>query len=184
MKKLVLFFLSLVLLLPSAYAEEAPETVSQMTYVLKMPDVIREGLYTGEIKDGLPNGFGVFVTENSEGDQWHYIGAWENGAMCGDGGTYWESGQANVGTYADNTMVSGYYHASPTTNIYIDYSPNDHGCNTVKLYRTDDSLYFDGCVNPDTGNLHQGTIYTKDGKVFFSGELGDGFNWDYIYNIQ
>lgn len=181
MKKLVLFFLSLVLLLPSAYAEEAPGMVSQMTYVLKMPDVIREGLYTGEVKNGVPDGYGVFVAENSQGVQWHYIGNWKDGAMCGTGGHYWDNGRVTVGEFAGNEMTAGYIHDDPSTNMYVDYTPNEHGCGLVKLYRADDSIYFDGCFNPDTGAFHKGTIYTKDGKVFFSGEIGDGFDWDYIY---
>lgn len=182
MEKFVAFFVCLLLLFSVAVATE-PETemVVQMTYIAKMPDVIREGKYTGEVKDGVPHGFGIFETTNSAGVNWHYIGEWVNGNMTGQGGQYWDNGHCTVGTYENGTMISGHTYSSPSVHAWADYTPNDHGCISGIEYRSDGSVLFEGCINANTRQYHQGTVYTKDGKIFFSGELGEGFNWNLIY---
>lgn len=182
MKKLLAITLFLVLLFSLAQAEETlPETVVQMTYIVQMPEVIRKGKYTGEVKNGVPNGYGVFVTANSEGVVWHYLGEWLNGEMSGQGGCYWDNGQSNVGSYEHSDMVCGELHTSTSYNVWVDYHLNEHGCYEAIEYRTDGTVLFDGCINADTENYHKGTVYTKDGKVFFSGEIGEGFDWSLIY---
>ena len=178
MKKM-LFCLAIVLLLSFGMVAEA-ETVAQMTYIVKMPDVIREGKYTGEVQDGVPHGYGAFVTQNSAGVEWHYIGEWENGNMTGNGGQYWNNGRCTVGSYVDGNMICGNIHAEPNQNAWINYQPNEHGCYEGIEYRSDGSVLFDGCINAGTGKYHKGTVYTKDGKVFFSGEIGEGFNWNLL----
>lgn len=182
MKNLVLVSLVLALLFSVAFSEEnKTETVVQMTYILKMPDVIREGLYTGEVLNGVPHGYGVFTTVNSSGEPWHYLGQWENGVECGEGGCYWNFGQTQIGTYSNNAIVEGYTHTATTTNFWRSYTPNDHGCYDIIEYRTDGSVLFDGCMTVETGDYHIGTFYTKDNKVFLSGEIGEGFNWNLVY---
>ena len=175
-----LFCLAFVLLFSFSVIAEA-ETVAQMTYIVKMPDVIREGTYTGEVQNGVPHGYGVFVTKNSSGVYWHYLGEWENGEMSGNGGQYWDNGQSHVGTFAANDIVCGYMHQSASENVWINYIPNEHGCYEAIEYRSDGSVLLECCVNAETGNYHKGTVYTKDGKVFFSGEIGEGFNWNLLY---
>lgn len=182
MKKIVSFFVCLLLLFSVAFAAEPKtETVAQMTYIAKMPDVIREGKYTGEVKDGVPHGFGIFETTNSAGVNWHYIGEWVNGNMTGQGGQYWDNGQCTVGTYENGNMRCGHIWHSDGTHFWYDRTPNDHGCISCIAYRSDGSVLFDGCIGANTQQYHQGTVYTKDGKVFFSGELGEGFNWNLVY---
>lgn len=182
MKKLFAITLFFVFLFSFAIAEETKaDAVVQMTYIVKMPDVIREGKYTGEVQNGIPHGYGVFVTQNSEGIEWHYIGDWKNGQMDGQGAQYWESGQCYVGTFEANDMVCGYEHSATSQNVWIDYRPNEHGCYEVIEYRTDDTVLFKGCVSAETGLYHKGTVYTKDEEVFFSGEIGEGFDWNLIY---
>jgi hypothetical protein len=179
MKKLLI--LSLVLLSFCVCASASAETVAKMTCIIKMPDVIREGLYTGEVQNGVPHGYGVFVTENSSGVQWHYLGEWVNGEMCGQGGEYWDIGQAYVGTFAANTMVYGEMYTNAKDHVYIDYRPDDQGRLHAKEYREDGTLRFDGYVDAKTGNYMEGTFYTSDGKVFFSGVIGEGFNVNQLY---
>lgn len=182
MKKLLLVSFALVLLLSFAMAEDVQtETVVQMTYIVKLPDVIREGMYTGEVVNGVPNGYGLFTTVNSSGEPWHYIGQWVDGAMTGEGGCYWNSGQANVGTYESGSMVCGEYHQSPSSNFWRDNRADENGRIHVKTYRTDGSIYFDGYMDAETSTYTEGTLYTSDGQVFFSGTLGEGFNWNLIY---
>lgn len=175
-------FLVLLLVFVFACAPAASaESVVQMAYTAKMSDVSREGVYTGEIKDGLPHGYGIFEAQNASGVPWHYIGQWENGEMNGQGGQYWDTGRCEVGTYQANAFVCGYMHQNTTQNAWINYHKNEHGCYEAKEYREDGTVYFDGCVNAETGLYHKGTIYTKDGEVFFTGEIGEGFDWNLLY---
>ncbi|MDO4557018.1 MAG: hypothetical protein Q4B70_18055 [Lachnospiraceae bacterium] len=63
----------------------------------------REGVYTGEVKEELPNGEGKFITENEEGVEWYYEGSWVNGQMEGTGCQVWdELGQKHEGNYKDS----------------------------------------------------------------------------------
>lgn len=180
MKKAFAFCLVLVLLVSCVLIAEA-ETVAQMTYIVKLPDVIREGKYTGEVQNGIPHGYGFFETTNSSGINWHYVGEWNNGNMTGQGGQYWDTGRCTVGTYVNGDLVCGYIHETASNNVWVDYRPNEHGCYEAIEYRTDGTILFDGCVNAETGLYHEGTVYTKDGKVFFSGTIGEGFDWNLLY---
>ena len=182
MRKITLFSIILVLIFSFAITAEADaETVIQMTYIVKMPDVIREGKYSGEIKNGVPHGYGVFVSANSYGEAWHYLGEWIDGAMSGQGGCYWDGGQSHVGTYENSSLLCGYMHQSTSQNVWIDYRKNEHGCYSAIEYREDGSVLLECCISSETGNYHKGTFYTKNGDVFFSGEIGEGFNWDLIF---
>ena len=95
------------------------EIVAQMTYTVVMPDVTREGLYTGEVSNGIPHGYGVFTATNSSGINWHYLGQWEDGQMRGQGGQYWDNGYYSIGIYMNNAMVKG---TRPTSDgaIYLE----------------------------------------------------------------
>lgn len=182
MKKLVVLLICFVLSFSAAaIAESSPEIVVEMTCIVKMPDVIREGKYTGQIVNGVPHGYGVFVTKNSEGIQWHYLGEWENGKMTGQGGQYWDVGQCHVGTFEDGNIQCGYIIQSNGAYNWVDRTPNNHGCYSGIIYRDDDSILMEYCFDPDTGAYHMGTTYTKSGEVFFSGTIGEGFDWSLVY---
>ena len=103
MKKMFSILLALLFMLP-VYAEN----VVQMPYTVITPDYVREGLYTGEWQNNQPEGYGVFTTATSSGLPWHYIGYWANGLMDGEGGTYWDDGALEVGTYALSYFIDGY----------------------------------------------------------------------------
>lgn len=65
----------------------------------------RTGTYSGDMKDGVPNGEGKFTTENKEGTGWTYEGSWKNGHFEGEGKTTWKSGQIEIGTYKNDVIV-------------------------------------------------------------------------------
>ena len=180
MKKMFLILLVLLLVACSAAAETV-ENVVKMSCIVRTPDVIREGSYTGQAVNGVPHGFGLFETTNSEGVNWHYIGEWINGSMSGEGGQYWDNGQSNVGTFENGDLVCGKVCLNPQKTYSIDYLNAEIGCVNITEYRQDGTVSFDGCGNLESGNYHKGTIYTHDGKVFFSGEIGEGFSWSLIY---
>lgn len=124
MKKFLVWLLVVILIPCCAYAEETSgEFVVKMEYTVYMLDVDRAGLYTGEIKDGIPHGYGVFTAINDFGEAWHYLGEWENGTMQGEGGNYWDGGQVMVGTYRDSEFVGGtIVQASEETQFFSEES--------------------------------------------------------------
>lgn len=180
MKKMLIILLLLLLVACSAAAETV-ENVVKMSCIVRMPDVIREGSYTGQTVNGVPHGFGLFETTNSEGVNWHYIGEWVNGSMSGEGGLYWDNGKNEVGTFQNGYLVSGKACMTPQKIYGIDYLNAESGCVNITEYRQDGTISFDGCVKIESASYHKGTIYTNDEKVFFSGEFGEGFNWRLIY---
>lgn len=182
MKKILSLVLMLICLFSISSAEETTvELVSQMDYVLELPDVIRKGTYSGETLSGIPHGFGVFETTNSNGINWHYIGQWENGKMSGDGGQYWDNGREEIGEFKQNDLICGFVREGTGQCVWANSEPNDHGHYEAKEYREDGSLRLECCIDPDSGMYHKGTIYTKDGQIFFSGEFGEGFDWNKLY---
>lgn len=100
------FFLIFLVIMSIATAVSAcADTVVQMTYTLVLPDASWEGVYTGEVQAGVPQGYGVFVTQSYSSGTWHYLGEWVNGKMEGQGGRYWDSGKAEVGMFENNVLT-------------------------------------------------------------------------------
>lgn len=104
-KKIKLMLLAAVLLLVTTTA--SAEMVVQQPFTLVTDEYIREGLYTGEMTDGRPDGYGVFCAANDDGVAWHYIGFWAAGLMQGQGGTYWDNGSVEIGEYRCGILVHG-----------------------------------------------------------------------------
>lgn len=76
----------------------------KMTLKLSFGD--RNGTYTGDLnKDGLPNGYGRFVSKNDEGEKWTYEGEFKNGHFDGKGKITWKNGLIEIGTYKDDIIV-------------------------------------------------------------------------------
>ncbi len=107
----------------------------------------RVGVYTGTLKDGLPDGEGSFTTENSEQLEWTYTGTWVAGHFEGQGASTWEDGWREEGTYA-NDMLNG----------------------------AGAEYYGDVLVHQGTyanGVLVQGSFYTDSGILYYEGEAND-----------
>lgn len=66
----------------------------------------REGTYTGELRKGVPDGEGVFVTKNETGETWTYEGAFKEGHISGQGRTKWNNGQYEEGNF-ENDLLNG-----------------------------------------------------------------------------
>lgn len=64
----------------------------------------RTGIYTGQIKNGLPNGEGAFYSTTEEGISWVYRGQWANGHCEGSGSTIWDSGQMELGDFTNDLL--------------------------------------------------------------------------------
>lgn len=96
------------LLIVCSIAIASAEAVVQMPYTLVTADFSRDGLYTGEVYNGIPDGYGLFESYNSDNIRWHYVGYWMDGLMDGEGATYWDDGAMEVGIYSMGEMIEGY----------------------------------------------------------------------------
>ncbi len=123
---------------------EAAETVSGKTITVDMDYDSGVGVYTGEVKDGVPHGQGSFVMQKSDnGLSWSYEGEWKNGVIAGEGvkkeGRYTFTGSFKGG------LSDGY-------------------CKIAD----DGILRYEGMCRD--GALHgEGTLYTRSGTLIFSG---------------
>lgn len=72
--------------------------LKQGAYTVKMLDgTERIGEYEGEVLNGLPEGQGIFYSQNSKGNKYYYEGEWKNGLWNGQGKTVYEN-QENAPT--------------------------------------------------------------------------------------
>lgn len=134
----------------TALASGVTESVTDKTISISFTFGDRTGTYTGDLVDGLPQGYGSFTTTNSDGDVWTYDGEWVDGHMSGSGSTTWEDGYYETGVYADD-MMNGY---------------------AQKSYQG--IVYFEGNIVNDLPE-GQGTLYNDHGEIVFAGEFAGGF---------
>ena len=126
------------------------ESVTDETISLSFSFGSRTGTYTGDLVDGIPQGYGTFTTTNTDGYEWTYDGEWVDGHMSGNGSTTWEDGYYEIGVYVDDSM-NGYGQKS-----YLGI------------------VYFEGDIVNDVPE-GQGTLYNDHGEIVFSGEFSGGF---------
>lgn len=92
-----------------AEATDGPEDMTLDLAFGKM-----EGTYEGELKDGVPNGKGVFTSANTDQQSWSYEGEFVDGHFQGSGKTVWQSGQTQTGHYENDIW-------QPTTTEYYQF---------------------------------------------------------------
>ena len=110
MKKQMIFVALIMALFMAVPFFASADSVTLHPYTLSLLDEPFEGLYTGEMRDEVPDGYGIFVvTLPEEGRSWHYIGSWKDGLMDGEGATYWENGSMEIGTYKNGRLILGYF---------------------------------------------------------------------------
>ena len=125
-KSLFIFLLLLSLSLVSCGQQPSTSSTSQVTSVENesititldcwdevsgdLTTVTREGTYTGEMINNIPNGQGVFSTINDAGSEWTYTGEFSDGKFNGTGKIVWsETGQIEEGTYTDGVFTPNTY---------------------------------------------------------------------------
>ncbi len=126
-------------------------TVDKMEITLDLHhDGQRAGIYSGEMKNNLPNGNGSFETESDNGNIWTYEGEWVDGQMEGQGKITWpDVVMTEEGTFVDSEIVNG-------TVTY----------NGAKFYEGEwKNQVYDG----------QGTFYNPAGDIIYSGTFSNGF---------
>lgn len=134
----------------------AAETTAANDYVTDLEITIAfsfgdyEGIYTGDMVGGLPEGFGTFESYEPDGTTWYYTGNWVAGHMEGEGLTYWDTGWTETGTYVGDKL-NGY--GEEYTDTFVVYQGNFV-----------DNEY-DGF----------GTYYDSNGEIVFEGNWTTGF---------
>ncbi len=125
---------------PEPLPSTTPETVAGQTVRVSIAYDSGEGVYTGEVKDGVPHGRGSFEMQKSDtGRLWSYEGQWENGAVTGEGVMH-DGGYVYTGTFRDGLL---------------------HGLCKIEDNGT---LRYTGMCRD--GLLHgEGTLYTKGGGM-------------------
>lgn len=121
-KKTMFFTLSLCILFFSACSSSnSKNSTSNSTSVTNKEITInfcfgeRSGIYSGELLNDLPNGYGTFTSSNEAGDSWTYEGNWLNGHFQGQGATTWSSGNKHIGEYSNDYMHGiGIYYENDT----------------------------------------------------------------------
>lgn len=174
-----------VLLIMSALFSMALADDGFMTHQLieiEFPYGVRTGYYTGSTVDGIPSGYGLFESQNSSGQKWHYIGQFEKGTFNGNGSSYWEfDSDHETGIYKDGSMTEGDMYTAETTALYQGlFSGNGSATLEGKVYNSRKQLVFEGKI--ENGLFISGTLYNaNDGSVAAQGEFGDGF-YQFIKN--
>lgn len=92
---------------PSEVNQASDSYVNEQEMTLDFDFGTRTGIYTGQIENGVPNGYGTFSSSNPSGDDWNYIGEWENGHFSGNGISEFEGGEKYIGEYSCDAM-NGY----------------------------------------------------------------------------
>ena len=120
----------------------------------------KEGIYTGEIADEQPVGYGTFVYRNEEGIQCVYEGEFAENTFNGNGTLTKETGEVYSGVYM-NGMLNG-------QGQYF----NENG-----------ELIYEGMFVNDylTGD---GTMYTPNGFKMYSGEFVKGIPEENNYKYE
>jgi len=158
-KKAVLLIVSAAVLLAltvgigfAAWSCSNTGEVTDVEMTLDMGAGDRTGLYTGTIKNGVPEGQGRFDTMNPSYVVYYYEGEWHNGQPNGTGITVWETGDKKVGEHKNGLL-------------------NGHG--TYYLGSYNGGKVYEGEFVNDTYE-GQGTLYDSDGNEIYSGTFSDG----------
>ena len=77
-----------------------------------------DGLYTGTLLDEQPSGYGSFVSFDSKGLKWSYLGYFEDGQFNGAGVKNWETGERREGLYKNGSLVEGRIYSANGTILF------------------------------------------------------------------
>lgn len=149
MKKQCVLFI-LLMCFCCLFVAGCSEKVENKDITITVGDVQKQGKYTGEIENDLPNGQGKFETVNQQNISYTLEGDWKNGEL-----------QKGITTfYADKTSK---------------YEVDEYDKNTPakgKLF-VNNVLYYEGNFNAGVPN-GQGKQYSN-GKVTYEGNFDNGY---------
>lgn len=146
MKKALALILAMIALLSLSISYA--ENVIQLEYDLIIRDITLSGSYSGEMKNGMPEGYGVYETVTPDGTPCHYIGQWKNGVMHGNGAMYWTDGSLEIGEYVNGIFLSGKYNYNGlkllTAKVEGDETLNPYWLISRKAAAEEDTVKFIG----------------------------------------
>jgi hypothetical protein len=111
------------------------EDVTDKEITINFSFSIREGVYTGTLTDGVPDGTGTFCYQNTESLVWTYHGEFANGTFEGHGVISMADGTIKEGEYHDgqlNGYGACYKNGQP---VYKGYFENDEFSGEGKYYQ-------------------------------------------------
>lgn len=123
------------------------ENVYEMPVTIIFEERSREGIYTGELLDGYPNGTGKFEYYGDNNIAYSYEGEFKDGVISGMGVMVCEAGQIYEGKFNYGKLNGEGKITDPNQN------PISEG------------KYINNLLNG------QGTLYHDNGKVIYSGEF-------------
>lgn len=142
-----------------------PGTISRIDYV--------DGVYTGTLKNGIPDGVGVYRGPKC-GD---YIGQWKNGAMRGDG----------IFLFCDGSTFAGKFENNYPNGFGVSWSPEGW---TYFGTQKDNKRHGEGIATFEDGDRYvgeyndgvidgQGLYASSTGKIYI-GISKDGHPWNVV----
>lgn len=171
----IVICLVILLLIPTLALAQTADTAIRMNVTLSFPYGDRSGVYTGQLQNGKPNGYGCFETQNSLGDPWTYVGEFKNGMMDGEGYSMFIGDvQTRKGTFKDGSLVKGQLINGIGGYIFDGvFSDDDAITGEGKVYNWDNNLIYQGTF--ENATFMTGTLYNRDGTVAVSGTFDKGF---------
>lgn len=177
-------------LLPLCFAFSLPFNVlasnanSELSYVDEQSLTIsfdygnRTGVYSGGLKNGVPDGVGMFTTSNDDGQNWKYIGEWEDGHFNGIGTTIFDIGQVSVATYVNDYMNGKGLMVQSDSTIYTGEFKNGLRDGIGTLYWAN-GIKYEGTFADNYIN-GTGTIYYLASGAYIEGTFTENIETGFV----
>ena len=146
----------------STQSQDSSGYVINEPFSCTVSDLRLEGLYTGDWKNGNPDGFGTLANEYHQS----YTGGWKKG--CPDGqGTYKENGCVYTGVFVDGNLPEGRADYQNGSYYEGEFGRIFDLTGTGKRYNAKTSIT---CVGVWQNNFFtRGTVYRADGSKYLEG---------------
>lgn len=178
LKKLLPFVIALVALLVGGAIGAAITwnvTSSNPTYVedqemtLGLKSGKKTGTYTGEVKDGTPNGTGTFTCKAKDDSGFTYSGQWKNGHINGYGFMEKQTGEKYVGSYKDDYVSDYGVLTMATGDVYCGQMDKSVTMKGKGILCLDGDSYFSGIFS----DLYYGVGTQCDDNTLKTGTMTD-----------
>ncbi len=142
----------------------------------KYKKVPLKGIYTGELKDGKPEGNGVFKYSDKNGKKVTYTGGFKNGKYHGEYIKEFEDGDRSEGIYKDGNEVKWKIFTNGKPKIEKEVKDEKA---VMRFYYDNGKLAGESVIKD--GKIIGSTEYYESGKIKFKGNP-DGEGTEYNEN--
>lgn len=130
-------------------------TINEFDYQFKINTILYTGIYIGETANGIPNGFGTFVTNSDSPKQFTYEGDFQDGIFHGNGILTYSNGEYLESKFSNGLATSlgklwhtdGSYSTIRHSKQGIPYALTLHYSSNETLQDYD--FYYDGYLISD-----------------------------------